>query len=51
MYFNIILEILSGPGALLLARFFRHKSYISLSKYSCVFMGFVEFLFFLEQAH
>ena len=30
-----MLEILSGPGALLCARFFRHRSYVSLSKYSC----------------
>ena len=30
-----MLQILSGPGALLFARFFRHMSYVSLSKYSC----------------
>ena len=29
-----MLGILSGPGALLFARFPRHKSYVSLSKYS-----------------
>ena len=30
-----MLGILSGPGALLFARFLRHMSYVSLSKYSC----------------
>ena len=32
--FYIVFGILSGPGVLLLARFFRHKSYVSVSKYS-----------------
>ena len=35
MFFRIVLGILSGPGALLFARFLRHMSYVSLSKYSC----------------
>ena len=35
IFFRIMLGILSGPGALLFARFFRHMSYVSLSKYSC----------------
>ena len=30
-----MLGILSGPGALLFARFLRHMSYVSLSKYLC----------------
>ena len=33
-FFYIVFGILSGPGVLLLARFFRHKSYVSVSKYS-----------------
>ena len=44
MFFKIMLGILSGPGALLLARFFKHKSYVSLSKYSC--SGICGVLFF-----
>jgi hypothetical protein len=35
MFFKMMLGILSGPGILLFARFFRHMSYVSLSKYSC----------------
>ena len=35
MFFRIMLGILSGPGVLLLARFFKHMSYVVLSKYSC----------------
>ena len=35
MFFSIVLGILSGPGVLLFARFFRQMSYVSLSKYSC----------------
>ena len=35
MFFRIMLGILSGPGVLLLARFFRHMSYVVLSKYLC----------------
>jgi hypothetical protein len=31
MYFSIELGILSGPGALLLPRYLRHKSYVCLS--------------------
>ena len=33
--FIIELGILSGPGALLLLRFLRQKSYVSWSKYVC----------------
>ena len=40
-----MLGILSGPGALFFAKFFRHMSYVSLSKY--VVVGFVSFLFYL----
>ena len=35
IFFRIELGILSGPGALLLLRFLRQKSYISWSKYVC----------------
>ena len=35
MFFKIMLGILSGPSVLLLARYFRHISYVVLSKYSC----------------
>ena len=33
--FSIELGILFGPGILLLARFFRHKLYVSRSRYVC----------------
>ena len=33
--FRIILGILLGRSVLLLARFFKHMSYVVLSKYSC----------------
>ena len=32
--FRIMLRILSGPGALLFVKFFKHMSYVYLSKYS-----------------
>ena len=31
-----MLGILSGPGALLFARFCKQRSYVSWSKYSCI---------------
>jgi hypothetical protein len=31
MFFSIAFGMLSGPGALLLPRFFRHRSYVFLS--------------------
>ena len=36
MFFRIVFGILSGPDALLFARFLRHMSYVSLSKYSYI---------------
>ena len=33
IFFSIELGILSGLGVLLLARFFRHRLYVSWSKY------------------
>jgi hypothetical protein len=35
IFFRIELGILSSPGALLLLRFLRQKSYVSWSKYVC----------------
>ena len=35
MFFRIMLGILSEPGVVLFARFFRQMSYVSLLKYSC----------------
>ena len=35
MFFSIELGILSGPGALLLLRFLKQKSYVPWSKYVC----------------
>ena len=41
MFLSIKFGILFGLGVLLLARFFRHKLYVSRSKYMC--MDFCEF--------
>ena len=41
IFFSMEFDILSGPRVLLLARFFRHKLYISWSKY--VYRGFEGF--------
>ena len=35
IFFRIEFGILSGPRVLLLARFFRHKLYVSWSRYVC----------------
>ena len=35
MFFSIEFGMLSGRGVLLSARFFRHKLYVSMSKYVC----------------
>ena len=42
IFLSIALEILSGPSALLFAKYFKHMSYVSLSKKLC--NGVCEFL-------
>ena len=35
IFFNMALGILSGPGVFPLAKFLRHMSYVSWSRYVC----------------
>ena len=45
MFFSFEFCILSSPRVLLFARFFRHRLYVSMSKY--VYSGICGFPFFL----
>ena len=41
IFFSIEFGILSSPGVLLLARYFRHRLYVSWSKYVYLEMAFL----------